>query len=148
MRLGLKQGSLREKTGQRWSIRHRILRRAITYGEPVPRDKNQRDINPDGQGLMFMTLQTNITRQFEFVNQQWINFGNDLNQGNERDPLVGVQSGTGRLAVPGDETNPTVVCGNLPQFVRTRGGDYFFMPSVTAFDRLADGAFSSVNTDS
>jgi Dyp-type peroxidase family len=128
--------------------RHRILRRAITYGDPVPTGAKQRDVNPDGQGLMFMTLQTNITRQFEFVQQQWINFGNDLNQGNDRDPVVGNQTGHGKIAIPGDTENPTVICNELPQFVRTRGGDYFFLPGISAFQRLAAGSFTSINTQS
>ena len=136
-----------KKNGSTLVDRHRVLRRAITYGEPVPAGAKQKDINPDGQGLMFMTLQTSITRQFEFVHQQWINFGNDLNQGKERDPLVGIQNGRGRLAIPGGTEKPTVVCGSLPQFVTTRGGDYFFLPGVGAFDRLADGAFRSINTE-
>jgi hypothetical protein len=97
---------------------------------------------------MFMTLQTSITRQFEFVQQQWINFGNDLNQGNDRDPVVGNQTGHGKIAIPGDTENPTVICNELPQFVRTRGGDYFFLPGVSAFQRLAAGSFTSINTQS
>lgn len=137
-----------KKNGSTLVDRHRILRRAITYGKPVRTGEKQKEINPDGQGLMFMTLQTNITRQFEFVHQQWINFGNDLNQGNDRDPLVGIQDGRGRMSVPGDTEKPTVICGNLPQFVKTRGGDYFFLPGVSAVERLADGAFSAINPES
>ena len=136
-----------KKNGSTLVDRHRVLRRAITYGEPVPTDKKQKDINTDGQGLMFMTLQTSISRQFEFVHQQWINFGNDLNQGDDRDPLVGIQNGRGRMSIPGDTAKPTVICGSLPQFVTTRGGDYFFLPGVSAFDRLADGAFRTINTE-
>jgi Dyp-type peroxidase family len=137
-----------KKNGSTLVDRHRILRRAITYGDPVPTSANQQDVNPDGQGLMFMTLQTSITRQFEFVQQQWINFGNDMNQGDDRDPLVGKQNGKGRVAIPGDAENPTVICGELPQFVNTRGGDYFFLPGVSAFSRLAAGKFAAINTES
>lgn len=32
---------------------------------------------------------------------------------------------------------------NLPEFVTTRGGEYFFLPSVTALKGIAGGAFSS-----
>ena len=137
-----------QKNGSTLVDRHRILRRAITYGEPVPTSEKQRNVNPEGQGLMFMTLQTSITRQFEFVQQQWINFGNDMNQGDDRDPLVGKQDGKGRVAIPGNGDNPTVICGELPQFVATRGGDYFFLPGITAFSRLANGSFAAVNTES
>jgi hypothetical protein len=94
---------------------------------------------------MFMTLQTSITRQFEFVQSQWMNFGNDLNQANDRDPLVGNQTGHGRMAIPGSAETPTIICSELPQFVTTKGGDYFFLPGVSAFNRLAAGRFVAVN---
>lgn len=127
--------------------RHRILRRAITYGDPVPHDKPQEQVNPEGQGLIFMTLQANITRQFEFVQQQWLNFGDDLSQGNDRDPVSGSQTGDGRMTIPGDGDNPTVICDKLPRFVNTRGGDYFFLPGVSAFNLLAKGRFTAINTE-
>ena len=128
--------------------RHRILRRAITYGEPVPHGVSQKEVNPDGQGLLFITLQSSIAGQYEFVQQQWMNFGNDLNQGNDRDPVVGNQEGDGRMTIPGDGVNPTVVCDRLPRFVQTRGGQYFFLPGVNAFNLLAGERYTQVNTES
>jgi len=121
--------------------RHRILRRAITYGKLVPRGKSQQEINGDaGQGIMFIVLNASISRQFEFVQQQWVNYGNDFNQGNDRDPIVGTQCHDGRMIIPGDdgENRQTMVCNELKQFVRCRGGDYFFLPGVAAFDALAN----------
>ncbi|HET7843975.1 MAG TPA: hypothetical protein VFL14_07480 [Xanthomonadales bacterium] len=118
--------------------RHRILRHGITYGHPVPTGRRQRDVNGDaGQGLMFLAFMASFTRQFEFVMQNWIDLGNDLNQGNDRDPLCGRQLPGGRMTIPGDGERPTVVCNNLRQFVRLRGGDYFFLPGVAAVEALA-----------
>lgn len=118
--------------------RHRILRAGITYGEPVPNGRSQREVNGDaGQGLMFVAFNASFTRQFEFVMQQWIDFGNDLNQGNDRDPLCGRQLPGGRMTIPGKDERPTVFCNDLRQFVRLRGGDYFFMPGIAAVEALA-----------
>jgi Dyp-type peroxidase family len=118
--------------------RHRILRCVITYGAPVPRGVPQAEVNGDaGQGLMFLAFNTSFAGQFEFVTQQWLNFGNDQNQGNDRDPLVGLQVPPARFVVPGDSLRPTVVCAGLPQFVRLRGGDYFFLPGIAALAALA-----------
>ena len=105
------------------------------------------DVNDDGQGLMFITLQASIAGQYEFVQQQWLNFGNDLNQGNDRDPVVGNQDGRGRFTIPGDGNHPTIVCEQLPRFVETRGGQYFFLPGVSAFNLLAGERYTQVNSE-
>jgi len=120
--------------------RHRMLRNGITYGDPVPTGRSQLEVNGDaGQGLMFLAFMASFTRQFEFVMQQWIDFGNDLMQGNDRDPLCGRQLPGGRMTIPGDRERPTVFCNNLRQFVRLRGGDYFFLPGIAAVEALARG---------
>ncbi len=123
--------------------RHRILRRAITYGELVPTGKTQAEVNGDeGQGLMFIVLNASISRQFEFVQQQWVNYGNEFDQGNDRDPIIGTQCGHDQMVIPGDNAagRDTMVCDKLQQFVVCRGGDYFFLPSVSAFEALASDA--------
>jgi Dyp-type peroxidase family len=121
--------------------RHRILRAGITYGAPVPHGVAQADVNGEaGQGLMFLAFNSSFAGQFEFVTQQWINFGNDQGQGNDRDPIVGVQMAPARMVIPGDGLRPTVVCAGLPQFVRLRGGDYFFLPGIAAVAALSGGA--------
>ena len=39
-----------------------------------------------------------------------------------------------------DPQNPPFVCSRLPNFVELRGGDYFFMPSLTALRLIADNS--------
>jgi hypothetical protein len=55
--------------------------------------------------------------------------------------LLGNHGGSGRLVVQGEarSTNPPFVCSNLPNFVELRGGDYFFLPSITALGMIAMG---------
>ena len=86
-----------------------------------------------------MALNASLSRQFEFVQQQWIQYGNDARLGNDKDPLLGQHGGQGKFVVQGDRTpaNPPFVCSNLPDFVELRGGDYFFLPSITALAMIA-----------
>jgi len=121
--------------------RRRIMRRGLPYGAYTAEDQAARD--DDEHGIVFMALGASLFRQFEFVQQQWIEYGNDAHLGNEKDPLVGRhEMGADRFIVQGtaDPASPPFVCANLPQFVETRGGAYFFLPSMTALRLIGDGA--------
>jgi deferrochelatase/peroxidase EfeB len=117
--------------------RRRITRRGLPYGPFVAEDKPVADT--DDRGVIFMALNASISRQFEFVQQQWIQYGNDSHLGNDKDVLMGNHGGHGRFVVPGDTTpaNPPFMCSRLPDFVELRGGDYFFLPSITALGMIA-----------
>ena|SRR5205085_9701862 len=119
--------------------RRRIMRRGLPYGQWTPEDQPARD--EDEHGIIFMALNASLYRQFEFVQQQWINYGNDAMQGNDRDPIVGNHDGTGKFMIQGreDPQNPPFLCAKLPAFVEVRGGDYFFIPSLTALQLIASG---------
>jgi len=117
--------------------RRRITRRGLPYG-PFAADGEPVSDSED-RGVIFMALNADISRQFEFVQQQWIEYGNDAHQGNDKDMLMGNHGGRGKFVVQGDRSvgNPPFVCGNLPNFVELRGGDYFFLPSITALEMIA-----------
>jgi Dyp-type peroxidase family len=117
--------------------RRRIMRRGLPYGEWVPEGMPVSD--DDERGIVFMVLNASIFRQFEFVQQQWIEYGNDARQGNDKDFLPGNHEGKGRFVIQGttDPDNPPFICGALPNFVELRGGDYFFMPSLTGLAMMA-----------
>ena len=121
--------------------RRRLLRRGLPYGH------SDADSGDDGNhGIIFMAIGASIERQFEFVQQQWMNYGNDFKIANEKDPLVGnheneAGKGTGRMifpAEPGSGKAP-YFCSGIPQFVETRGGGYFFLPSLTALRMIGQG---------
>jgi Dyp-type peroxidase family len=117
--------------------RRRISRRGMPYGPYIPEDQPGSD---DGEhGIVFMALNASIFRQFEFVQQQWIEYGNDARQGNDKDVLIGNHGGHGKFMIQGsaDPLNPPFICGALPNFVELRGGDYFFMPGITALRMIA-----------
>jgi Dyp-type peroxidase family len=117
--------------------RRRIMRRGLPYGVSTPPDHEAND--SDEHGVIFIVLNASISRQFEFVQQQWIQYGNDSRQGSDRDPLMGAHNGHGKFMIQGDTSpsNPPYMCTGLPSFVETRGGDYFFMPSLTALRLIA-----------
>ena len=124
------------------TMRRRILRRGLPYGEV--KDPNRDDGN---HGIIFMAINASIERQFEFVQQQWINYGNDFRLANDRDPLIGNQpmdkegNPAGRMTLQTDPNGNDVpfFCSRMPSFVETRGGDYFFIPSITSLRMIGEG---------
>jgi deferrochelatase/peroxidase EfeB len=116
--------------------RRRILRRGLPYG---PADLG---IAADGeQGIIFLAVCASLFRQFEFVQQQWMQYGLDFNVGNDTCPLVGNHGEAAKFVIPADPAGdkPPFICDRPPQFVETRGGDYFFIPSMTALRMIAMG---------
>ncbi len=116
-----------------------MTRRGLPYGRPVA--PNEPVSDREERGVIFMALNASLSRQFEFVQQQWIEYGNDAHQGNDKDMLMGNHGGQGKFVVQGDTTatNPPFICSHLPNFVELRGGDYFFLPSITALGMIAMG---------
>jgi len=122
---------------------HRILRRGREYGsELLPEDAvqpAQSDESP--RGLHFICLNASISRQFEFLQSAWIASTKFSGTTGESDPLLGNRqpipgcSVTGSFTIPGDDTLRRRVSG-LPQFVRVRGGAYFFLPSLRGLHYL------------
>ncbi len=113
--------------------RHRLVRRGIPYGDPLP--EGAEDDGCD-RGIVFMCLQASIARQFEFVQSQWLNDGNGLRQGDDQDPLLGPQDHDGalKMTIPGD---PPFFFGPLSRVVTVRGGEYFFCPGMNGLHFLS-----------
>jgi Dyp-type peroxidase family len=115
--------------------RHRLIRRGITYGDPLPEGAED-----DGQdrGVIFMTLQASLARQFEFVQAQWANTGNPFRIGDDQDPIIGPQDmdGPAKMTVPG---RPPFFMGPLSRVVTMRGGEYYFAPGINGLRHLAAG---------
>jgi Dyp-type peroxidase family len=114
----------------RLSARHRILRRGMSYGPPLP------DGAPDdgvARGLLFVCLQASIARQFEIVQERWCNDGNAFGLGDEPDPLVGPAGRPARHVVEG---SPPRFVSLMRSCVECRGGEYLFVPSIAALRAL------------
>lgn len=114
----------------RLTQRHRILRRGMPYGDPLPEGAAD-----DGaeRGLLFVSLQASIARQFEIVQSQWLNDGNAFGLGAESDPVSGpADAETGHL-IGG---HPPRIVAPLRTHVACRGGEYLFVPSIAALRAL------------
>ncbi len=121
-----------KRMGSALNNRRRILRRGLPYGGRGRADGEH--------GIVMLSHCANLFRQFEFVQQQWMNYGLDFNAGNDACPIVGAHAPGARfvIASPGKGKPPFIASG-LPQFVSTRGGDYFFAPSMTALRMIGQG---------
>ncbi len=125
---------------------HRILRRGRSFGPPLVESMNPSEIKDtpnDGKqrGLHFICFNTNIARQFEFVQHMWCNNPKFAGQYNDPDPVLGsfdkkeespghdftIQAQPVRKKVHGLEPATHVV-----------GGAYFFMPGLRALKFLAN----------
>ncbi|WP_426955583.1 Dyp-type peroxidase [Muricoccus radiodurans] len=107
------------------SNRHRILRVGRHYLE-------QDGANP---GLLFMCLNGDIERQFEFLQQTWLRSPSFHGLSCEKDPLLGdAEEGACAFTIPSREG--PVRLSPMPRFVTMRGGGYFFLPGKRLLDHL------------
>ena len=98
--------------------RRRISRRGLPYG-PVSAGESARrsgELDKTDRGIVFMALNASLSRQFEFVQQQWISYGNDAHLGNEKDLLIAHHGEGERFGIQGDTTaaNPPFFCSACP----------------------------------
>jgi Dyp-type peroxidase family len=126
------------------AARHRLLRRGRVYGAPTPAhwlpwnaasNAHPQPLEHDGQsrGLLFACLCADPVRQFEFVQQTWMNNPKHADLFDEVDPIAaGAERLEGHFSIPRDPLRRRV--SGLAQRVTVRGGGYFFMPARGALD--------------
>jgi Dyp-type peroxidase family len=128
------------------SYRHRIIRRGMPYGSPLPLPDGAEDAagaqgsGEAGQadrGLVFVCFNASISRQFEGIQTQWVGDGNAFRLGHDKDYFLGDSSTTDKMTVQGE---PTFMLAPQPSFVTTRGGEYLFVPGLAALRFLAGEA--------
>jgi len=115
------------------TFRHRMIRRGMPYGAPLPDGTFTDDGVP--RGLVFVSFQASISRQFEAVQMQWLNDGNIFGLGHDKDFLLGDSNGVGKMTIQGD---PPFFLAPQDPFVKTMGGEYLFVPGISALAALAD----------
>ncbi|HKP62165.1 MAG TPA: Dyp-type peroxidase [Polyangiales bacterium] len=99
--------------------KHRLLRR----GRPFQRG--------DSQGTFFISINANLERQFEFVQQAWLASPTFMGLNGERDFAASAGSPFSMPHCSGRERL------QLSAFVRVLGGQYFFLPGLRALRWLA-----------
>jgi Dyp-type peroxidase family len=130
--------------------RHRLLRRGRAYGDPLVPSFKPEDIlasdRPDtGRGLQFIAFNTDLGRQFEFVQSTWLNSMKFDGLYRDADPVVGSHQNPHDPAVAPEQVTSFTEqrcpvrhqVHGLPRFVTTIGGAYFFMPGLRALRYLA-----------
>jgi Dyp-type peroxidase family len=113
--------------------RRKVLRRGATYGRPLPEDTAEDGIE---RGIAAFVICASLVRQFEFVQNVWVNDPNFHELGNERDPMIGTQDNTFDFTIPRRPVRKKIK--GLPAFTTVRGGAYFFLPGIKALQYLTN----------
>ncbi len=116
------------------TFRHRMIRRGMPYGDPLPEGVTKDD--RADRGLVFVSFQASISRQFEAVQIQWLNDGNIFGVGHDKDFLLGDPGAKGKMTIQG---KPPFFLAPQEVFVKTRGGEYLYVPGLSALAAIADG---------
>jgi Dyp-type peroxidase family len=115
---------------------HRIIRRGTTYGPPYDPNALSEADDEVPRGAIFLFISARAMATIEFLQQEWINDGNFIGAGNERDPIVGLQEKEATFTIPKEPVQRRV--HGIETFNVLRGGEYFFMPSLSALKWLAE----------
>jgi deferrochelatase/peroxidase EfeB len=92
------------------------------------------DLVPRGAYFLFISAKAMDT--IEFLQQEWINDGNFMGIGDERDPIIGLQQKDAFFTIPKEPVRRRV--HGIETFNVLRGGEYFFMPSLSALKWLGE----------
>ncbi|KAF8751732.1 hypothetical protein RHS01_08434 [Rhizoctonia solani] len=111
-----------------------ILRAGIPYGPEVTLSEKLEQFTEFARGLAFVSLQSSLAKGFQFIQKSWANAPNFPPAAQKEveagfDPIIGQKNGQSR------ETLGTSAGSQLTlprDFVISRGGEYFFSPSIKA----------------
>lgn len=134
-----------QKDSSEMAAKHRMLRKGRPYGKPVadklhPEEMMELPRDNEKRGLHFLCLVTDIRRQFEFVQNNWVTFHKFGGQDHDADPIIGNHYKsktvvTDEFSIP--EYPVKRKLKNIPNFTLIKGGSYFFFPGIRALKYLA-----------
>lgn len=117
----------------------RIIRRSIPFGPELTHEEIQKHKTIHSRGLLFAAYSSNIANGFQFIQAKWANnkdfptkkvtaSGATITPG--LDPIIGqTTDGAARIA-SGIQPRSQDKAISLPQWVISKGGEYFFTPSI------------------
>ena len=110
----------------------RLVRRGVPYGPRYDRT-SARVLDEPERGLLGNFIGASLGAQFEAMSYDWLNLGlQDPRITGSNDPISGANDpDTGWFDLP-LKSGTTIRLQGLPRFVRTRGGAYTFLPSLSA----------------
>jgi Dyp-type peroxidase family len=124
--------------GRETTYKSRILRRGISFGEPLEDRYADGSSDPEdgNRGLLFQCVQSSIESQFEFLMARWANDPVRPKMPGGHDMLIGQngQEGEGRVrrcTLFGKGLQQAEVETNMEWVIPT-GGGYFFVPAISA----------------
>ena len=106
---------------------HRIIRRSTGYGAPYDPNAISEQDDEVARGIYFIFISAKAMATMEFLQQEWINNGNFMYLGSERDPNVGLQEDGATFTIPQQPVRRCI--HDIPTFNVLRGGEYLFMPA-------------------
>jgi len=109
---------------------HRLIRRGTTYGPPYDANALSEADDQVPRGAYFLFISAKAMATIEFLQQEWINDGDFIGVSNERDPIIGLQGDGATFTIPKEPVRHRV--HGIETFNVLRGGEYFFMPSLSA----------------
>jgi Dyp-type peroxidase family len=115
---------------------HRLIRRGTTYGQPYDPNAFSEADDEVPRGAIFLFISAKAMTTIEFLQQEWINDGDFIGANGERDPIIGRQEDGATFTIPKEPVRRRV--RGIETFNVLRGGEYFFMPSISALKWLAN----------
>jgi len=115
---------------------HRIIRRSTTYGAPYDPTAMAVEDDEVPRGLYFIFLSAKAMDTMEFLQSEWIDNGNFTGLSDERDPIVGLQMADDPVFTIQQQPVRRRIHG-IDTFNVLRGGEYLFMPSISALRWIA-----------
>jgi Dyp-type peroxidase family len=124
--------------GRESTYARRLLRVGIPFGKPLlDRYAEKKDDPQKGErGLLFLSIQSSIEDQFEFLTARWMGDPTRPKSPGGHDILVGQNDAPGenrvrKATIFGSNVQPACVA-TAAQWIIPTGGDYFFVPSLSA----------------
>lgn len=115
---------------------HRIIRGGTPYGPEVTPAEAASNTTTIPRGLAFVAYQSNIANGFQFLQHTWANNPGFLPHTNFPEPgfdaIIGANEGQARFTQGLDPANQTRNITLPFDFIISRGGEYFFSPSLSA----------------
>ena len=111
---------------------HRLIRRGTTYGPPYDPNALSEADDEVPRGAIFLFISAKAMATIEFLQQEWINDGNFIGAGNERDPIIGRQEEGATFTIPKQPVRRRI--HGIETFNVLKGGEYFFMPSMSCIE--------------
>jgi Dyp-type peroxidase family len=113
----------------------RLTRRGIPYND-IGRDEFDLDNDQPsgGVGLLFQCYQSSILNQFEFIQKSWSNEGDIGGRPVGQDAIIGQGLNATQKFLPsqwGVNANNQPTPLTFRDFVKMKGGEYFFTPSLS-----------------